>query len=145
MSLLARLDALYPLSSLETRFPGAHDPASIAYRQSLLFIAYLVEEHGESAVPRLLDLFEKGADGEQALQALSSRPASEVEAAFTAWVVRRASLFQAILSVVSLWTVAALLAVAAAVRYQIRKRRRLAQLGDGPSTPEVALPGGGRR
>jgi len=132
MSLLARLDALFPLSSLDTRFPGAHDPASIAYRQSLLFITYLVEKHGEQVLPELLDLFEKGLGTGEALEAVTSRPASEVESEFAAWVVRRASLFQALLSAISLWTIAALLAVAAVVRYRIRRRRRMDSLGDGP-------------
>ena len=138
MSLLARLGALFALSSLDTRFPGAQDPASIAYRQSLLFITYLVEKHGEGVIPDLLDRFEKGLGGEEALAAVASRPASKIEADFAAWVVRRASLFQALLSVISLWTIAALLAVAAYVRYRIRRRRRLASLGDEPAPDEPA-------
>ena len=136
MSLIARLGALFPLSSLDTRFPGAQDPASIAYRQSLLFITYLVEKHGEEVVPQLLDLFEKGAGGDEALEKVGSRPAGEIESDFAAWVVRRASLIRALLSAISLWTIAALLAIAAFVRYRIRRRRRMVALGDDPVPDE---------
>jgi len=138
MSLLARLGALFPLSSLDTRFPGTQDPASIAYRQSLLFITYLVEKHGEEVIPELLDRFEKGLGAEEALEAVGSHPASKIESDFAAWVVRRASLLQALLSVISLWTIAALLAVVAFVRYRLRRRRRMAMLGDGPAADEPA-------
>jgi hypothetical protein len=139
LSLLARVGAIYSLKRLDWGFPGGHVPLSTAYQQSLLFIRFLAERHGEAVVPRLLDRFEAGDWTDAALRSATGRPRKEVEEDFRVWLAGRASLWSALGSVVSIWTVMGLLALAAVARYVVTRRRRMAALGsdEAPGTPEV--------
>ena len=103
---------------------------TVAYEESLLLITYLVEAKGELVVRDFLSAFEAGEKPEAALARLTGLSAAELEADFRCWVLRRRSAFQAIASIFNLWTFCAILAVAAIVRYRVR-RRRLRQLSDG--------------
>lgn len=130
LSFLARVGSLYRLESLEHRFPRAHTPTTIAYQQSYLLITYLAERYGQESIPRLLDLFEGGASTTVALETIVKISADRLEEDFQSWVLRRRSLLGALASVVNLWTVSALLALAAIARIWLRSRRRLASMGD---------------
>jgi hypothetical protein len=129
LALLARVGGLYLLEDLESSFPGGHLPTSTAYRQSHYFITYLVERHGSEAVPRLFRDFESGKSVDGALQGLTGVSLTDLERAFEGWAASRRSLVAAMASVVSIWTVAALLAVLAIARYSLRRRKRLLELG----------------
>jgi hypothetical protein len=138
LSLLARIGAIYSLKRLDWGFPGGHLPISTAYQQSLLFIRFLVEENGEPVVPRLLDRFEAGDWTDAALRSATGRPRQEIEEAFRIWLARRASLWSAVGSLVSLWSIVALLALLAIARYVVTRRRKLAALGEAEeASPEV--------
>ena len=55
------------------------------------------------------------------------------------WLSRRASLWRAVASIVSLWSLMGLLALVAIVRYVLTRRRRIEALGSGelPEATEV--------
>lgn len=140
LSLLARVGAIYSLKRLDWGFPGGHVPVSTAYQQSLLFIRFLVEGHGEGVVPRLLDRFEAGDWTDAALRSATGRPRQELEEGFRVWLARRASLWSAVGSILSLWSLIGLLALLAIARYVVTRRRRIEALGPDelPEAPEVA-------
>jgi hypothetical protein len=139
LSLLARVGAIYSLKRLDWGFPGGHVPVSTAYQQSLLFIRFLVEGHSDGVVPHLLDRFEAGEWTDSAIRSVTGRTREEVEEAFRVWLSRRVSLWRAVASVVSLWSLVGLLALVAIARYVLTRRRRMEALGSGelPETTEV--------
>ena len=144
LSFLARVDGLYRLESLELRFPDAHELSSVAYQQSFLFISYLTVKIGQDAVPRLLDLMEEGASSGSALRKLTGVPLKDLETEFQGWVAARRTLGTALSSVFNLWTVCALLALAAIGRYWLRRRRRMAGMaaeeGETPAREPLSGP-----
>jgi hypothetical protein len=139
LSLLARVGAIYSLKRLDWGFPGGHVPVSTAYQQSLLFIRFLVEAHGDGIVPHLLDRFEAGDWTDAAIRSATGRTREEVEEGFRVWLSRRASLWRAVASIVSLWSLMGLLALVAIARYVLTRRRRIEALGSGelPEATEV--------
>jgi len=144
LSLLARVGSLYPLESLERRFPRAHTPTTIAYQQSYLLVTYLSARYGPESIPRLLDLFEEGAKTADALQTVTGIPLDRMEEDFHGWVLARRSLLGALASIVNLWTISALLALAAIARIWLRSRRRLAAMREAePADPEDRVEGEG--
>jgi hypothetical protein len=142
LALLARVGSLYRLESLERRFPQAHTPTTIAYQQSYLLVTYLSERYGPESIPRLLDLFEEGAQTSGALQAVAGIPLHQIEQEFRSWVLARRSLLAALSSIVNLWTISALLAIAAIFRLWIRSRRRLAAMREAERTEPETGDGG---
>jgi hypothetical protein len=127
VALLARLGRLYTLESLADRFPAAHKSTSTAYLQSLLFIRFLVESHGDGIVPRLLERVSRD-NAAEVLSELTAMPIDELERKFTEWVISRTSLLWPLSAVWNIWTAAALLAIVAIVRSRLRRRRVLRQM-----------------
>jgi hypothetical protein len=128
LSLLARLDSLYPLAKLAYSFPPGVETTSTAYRQSLLLMEFLVERRGPEVLPRLLDLYEGGAAPTAALQTVMGRPLAALERDFAFYAASRSSWFLALSSVVDLWTIVSLLALVAVALHVVRRRRRLREL-----------------
>jgi hypothetical protein len=128
LSLLARADGLYRLETLESAFPRGHQATSIAYQQSLLLVEFLASRHGETGIHRLLDHLEAGRESREALRELTGLEHAELEAAFFAWVRARQSLLGALAFLINPWTVAALLAIVAFLRYLLKRRRLLRRM-----------------
>lgn len=128
LSLLARTGCLYRLQSLEDGFPAEHRESSIAYQESLLMVLFLVSRHGEEGIHRLLDWVEGGQSCGEALTRLTGLSRDALEERFFAWVATRRSLVEAAVSLLSIWTLASLLALAAIGRYLWRRRRALRAL-----------------
>ncbi len=127
VALLARLDQLYTLESLADRFPATHKSTSTAYMQSLLFIRFLVENHGTDVVHRLLTQVSRDNAGE-VLSELAAMPIEELEGKFADWVASRTSIMWPLFALWNIWTAAALLAIVAIIRSRIRRRRTLRRL-----------------
>jgi len=142
LALLAHVGGLYSWATLEREFPRTEDPSAIAYAQSLLFFERLTARWGPGAIPTLLDRLEEGDDVPSALERLTHLSPAAVEADFRAWVAARQSLFSALLQGgLGFWWIAGLLAVLAAVRYLLRRRRyRRLEAELPPAEPGAAPP-----
>ncbi|MBI4601098.1 MAG: hypothetical protein HY721_03970 [Planctomycetes bacterium] len=144
LSLLARVDGLYTLRTLEREFPEGETPGSVAYLQSHLFVVYLVERWGDGVVPRILDELESGAPSARALEAATAVEQTSLEREFGLWAAARCSLLGALARTLSLWTLVGLLALGAVGRYVAVRRRRLERLDPagpalGPADPAGAV------
>jgi hypothetical protein len=64
----AALDEIPSLESLETRFPGHHDRASVAYARSAYFVRYLAREEGSEFFARLLERLRNGTEWKAAFE-----------------------------------------------------------------------------
>lgn len=128
LSLLAWLGLLYPVRSLEARFPADDVETSRAYGQSHLLILYLVSRRGPGVVSELLAAFERGATGFEPLEALGGGDLRGLERDYEAWVARRRPLLLAIASRLDLWTTISVLALLAVLVGWVRRRRKLRQL-----------------
>ena len=126
---LARVGGLYDLLALEKEFPPGHRGTSIAYTQSYLLVAFLVECHGERAILDVLASLEHR-ELREALSELTGETVGDLEMHFSSWLISRRALFWSLLGFVNLWTVAALLAIVAIVRSVLRRRRLLRTLED---------------
>lgn len=135
LSFLARIDGLFPLEALEHRFPPAHELTSVAYQQGLLAVELLVERLGEDHFLRLLA---EVARGESFLPALARLDRAPFERDLRLWVKARAGWADAFLSVLSLWTVVGVLAIAAIGRSWVRSRRAYRALPDAGEAPAPA-------
>ncbi|MGQ9590781.1 MAG: peptidase MA family metallohydrolase [Planctomycetota bacterium] len=136
LSLLAWLGLLYPVRTLEARFPADGVETSRAYGQSYLLVLYLVSRRGPGIVPELLDAFERGAAGVEPLEALNGGGLRGLERDYGSWVARRRPLLLALASRLDLWTTISLLALLAVLVGWARRRRKLRQLEreEGPSS-----------
>ena len=136
LSFLARTGGLYPLRELDFRFPGGHDATTVAYQQSLLFIQFLVERHGETVIPQLLDAAAAGDDSSTMLQRITGTSLEETEDRFHSWVARGQPLLLTILAVLNLWTLCALMAIVAILRNRRVRKRKLAAMAAEESESE---------
>jgi hypothetical protein len=128
MSLYARAGSLYSLESLENAFPRQHLETSVAYRQSLLMVLFLESRHREQGIRKLLDSIEAGTPTWKALRELTGLSREALEAEFFAWVASRHSLLELAGALLNVWTLAALLALAAIGRHVWKRRRALREL-----------------
>jgi len=141
IAFLAWRDRLYRLEDLETRFPReSHRIMTIAYLQSHAFVRWLEERGGRASIGEVIARVGEGTPFADAIASVYGRPLPALFASFRvdlarsfqplAWVVRSFSLF----------TLMAILALAAIVRHRVIRRRRIAALGDGPEIEETAPP-----
>ena len=128
ISLFARTNSLYRFRSLEDAFPEGHFPTTIAYKQSFLFVLFIVERHGDEAVSRLLDQLEAGTPHDRALRDLTGLEFDALEKEFYLWVAARWSLVVALFAYFNIWAVIGLLAVVAILRNIVRRRRGMRRL-----------------
>lgn len=119
----ARLGWLYPLTELEQEFPELHYPGSIAYQQSLMVVRFLVERHGETIIPDLLDGLEAGEALAERYRSLTGEDWATFEPEFLRWAAGRRSLIASLAALVDLWTLVTLLALVAIGVTVIRRRR----------------------
>ncbi len=141
ITVAARAGSLYRLATLEWAFPRHGAESTIAYRQSLLMVRYLVESEGEAALLRLLDELEAGQPLDAALHAATGRDSAEFERAFGAWAAQLHSLFGLTLAYLNIWALAGPLALVAVLRHWLRRRRQWQALAAAEEGGEPGEPG----
>ena len=124
----ARIGGIYPVVDLETDFPDLHLPGSIAYQQSQMMVTFLVERDGPDALARLLGELDAGTRFGDAYEVVSGHEWESFEPQFVGWLSSRRSLLEAIASFFNVWTIIALLALAAIARSFYKSRKLLRQL-----------------
>jgi hypothetical protein len=128
LSGLARIGGLHSLDALERDVPSTHDLATIAYQESLLLVEWIEGRWGSGEVGRLLDSVEGGGSFASAMAARTGLSPERFWAEFRLWLSGRRPLWEVLLHEVSLWTVAALLALLAILRFAVRRRRLLRKM-----------------
>ncbi len=128
LSMLARVGGLFSLADLEVSIRGHHQARTLAYRQALHAVNYLVDTGGEEILHALLDELEGGATFSEALERLGRDGVPTFEAGFREWAKERASLLRIVLSVVSPWALIGPLAVVACLVQWRRRRRQLSRM-----------------
>jgi hypothetical protein len=139
----ARIGQIYRVSDLETEFPNLHLPGSIAYQQSQMMVAFLVERDGPDVLAQLLGELDSGLPFGEAYEMVTGSAWEEFEVQFSRWLSSRRSLLEVIASFVNVWTIIAILALAAIARSVLRSRKLLRKLeveergspDDGGATP----------
>ncbi len=142
LALLARVGGLYPFESLQARFPPTHELSSIAYQESFFFVQYFVSLKGESQIPALIDAASENPI-DVAIRGLLGKDMARAEAEFHAWVLGQATWAAALASIVNLWTLSGLLALAAVLRHWLRRRRRLKVMAAAEVASDASEPGVG--
>jgi hypothetical protein len=123
----AALTGAIPLRELERSFPENPHAATLAYAQSVDFLAWLERTYGDDAVPGLVAALRSGATLPDAIFVVTGKPLAEVDAA---WSGRFSYAPQALLTLVGspdfMWFVSAVVGVAAMFVVRRRQRRRRA-------------------
>jgi len=116
-----------PLSELERAFPRNPHAASLAYAQSVDFLAWLERTYGQGAVAALVDAMRRGESLELAILGVTGQPLSEVDRAWSArlsgWSL---GAWQILGGQDFMWLVAALVGLAAMFIVRRRQRQRRA-------------------
>ena len=128
LSLLARTGSIYRLDTLHDAFPQGDVSTTLAYKQSLLFVLFLAERHGEQAIGAILDRLEGGEPSREVIEDVTGLSQADLEEAFRLWLVARRSLIEAVGTLVWPWTAISLLALVAIGRYLVRRRRALRRM-----------------
>jgi hypothetical protein len=123
----AALSGPIPLDELERAFPRNPHAASLAYAQSVDFLAWLERTHGAGSIAALVERLRFGDPLADAILAVTGRPLHEVDAA---WSSRFSHSPTAVLTAIGspdfMWFVAAVVGVAAMFVVRRRQRRRRA-------------------
>lgn len=124
LALLARAGRLYRAATLDQAFPAGHGATTLAYRQSSLMVECLVDKFGRDAIPDLLAALERGATADEAFRGTTGLSLAELEEAFPQWIANRLSLPRLLATLLAdPWLIVGLLAVLAAVRMGLGRRR----------------------
>ena len=130
LSALARLGALRSLVDLDREMPSSHDLASLAYQESYLAVEWLAGRFGPRWISGTVARMKEGLAFEKALEGVTGRSLADLQGDFRLWLKGRRSIWEAIASSVSLWTVVSILAVLAIARSLVRRRRALRKMAE---------------
>lgn len=133
----------FDLEALDRRFQGGHHSAASAYTLSGAFVRYLVAEHGERAIARILRRVARDESFEDAVQQALGVSLTELFHGY----VRHLNLWHKWVPVLSsttvLWFLISLLAVVAFKRRRDRDREILEKWDEEERQRLLALPGDG--
>jgi hypothetical protein len=118
----ARGNSLIPLASLAERFPEEVDLSTLAYAQSLSFIEWN-EERRPGTVRRILSALAGGQDFDSALRGSTGGDLRSLEAAWRSTIAGRHSFFRTFFSQLTLFSLLSIVAIAAYVRYRVKRKR----------------------
>lgn len=113
---------LPPLSALSGSFPKDEPGSSIAYAYSLSFVEWL-EEQRPGIIRRILAALGNRKPFTVALRETAGESLPELERAHTAELAARQSFLRTFLTQLTLFSILSLIALAAFVRYLIKRRR----------------------
>jgi hypothetical protein len=117
------------LDAIADGFPADPARAGVAYAESADFVAYLIEEHGEGAIPELVALSAAGAPLPAAVRGVTGEFLEDVEPDWARRYRRTSVSWTSLLSTGEAWWGAAGLgAVVGLVLARRRSRRRLAEM-----------------
>jgi hypothetical protein len=134
---LARAKTLSSLEDIERDFPAYEDEAHLAYVESLGFVSWLAAEpDGEAHLRALVREVSAGMSFPRAFERAFGAPVHGAELVFRADTAARYSLIRDLTERGSLYTLVALLAVVAFVRYRRQRARLLAAMGEPPAPPQ---------
>jgi Peptidase MA superfamily len=121
---------LIPLMGLEKRFPRDPRRAELAYAESADFLVYLMQQHGDDVLPRLIEASRGGANLSQAVYQVTGQFLEDVEADWKAqhstWNLRLTE----IAKLDWLFGLGAVGLVIAGVRRLRERKRRIEQMED---------------
>jgi hypothetical protein len=128
---LARMDGLYRISTLEAAFPEGHVSTSLAYRQSHLFVLFLIDRRGELGLRRFLSAIDASGSVASALADVYELDGARIEEDFRVWLSDRASIGTLLLvGLTRPWALISVLACAVVLIGALRRRRAWRQLED---------------
>jgi hypothetical protein len=134
---LARAGTLATLDELEDGFPLYAEEAHVAYVESLAFVEALAASPGEpEPIPRLLRAVAAGTPFPRAFERTFDAPLRGVEIGWRADLASRYSIVRDLFERGSLYTLVAILAIVAFVRYRRKRAHLLAAMGEPPPPPE---------
>jgi hypothetical protein len=113
---------LTPLASLTERFPDDGAAVSLAYAQSLSFVKWL-EGRRPGCIKAVLSALAEGRHFEAALEGAAGERLPGLEAAWCKKLAAEHSFLRTFLSQLTLFSVLSLIALAAFVRYLIKRKR----------------------
>ncbi|MEZ4242108.1 MAG: peptidase MA family metallohydrolase, partial [Myxococcota bacterium] len=132
-----------PLRSLEHGFPADPRKAQLAYAESADFVAWLVDEHGEEALPALVRASAGGASMRQAVRQATGQYLEDVEATWQArWAPRPGLELAALASGDWVFGLGAVALAVAFVQRRRRFRRRLAEMAREEALVDALLAAG---
>lgn len=135
-----RLGGLVPLRTLERGFPADPRRAQLAYAESADFVAWLVDEHGEEALPTLIRASAAGDTMRQAVRLATGRYLEDVEADWQArWAARPGLEVSMLASVDWLFALGGVALAAAFVQRRRRFRRRLEEMAQEEALVDALL------
>jgi len=135
-------DALIPFRDLARAFPADRHRAALAYQQSVSFIEFIAARCGEDAVPRILAQYQRLGTLGAAVRAVTGSSLSPLERTWRKKHRSRHPLLRLVIQSLSLFTLMALLCIAAFFIVRRRRRRALAEW-EAEDQPFTFHPGGG--
>ena len=130
---------LVPESELDREFRNArNDVAAICYGESRSLVDFIIDQHGEAALMRILEESRTATANEAFISALG-RPANQLYKEWRRWM-QRYVYWYSVLSGVALFWFTALLVFVAYARKRIWGRRKLAEWDEEDGTTPLDLP-----
>jgi len=130
---------LVPMTQLDRKFRNArNDVAAVCYAESRSLVDFIIAQHGEEALVRILEE-SRSATADEAFISALGRPASQLYREWRRWM-QRYVYWYSVLSGVALFWLMALLVFVAYARKRIWGRRKLAEWDEDDETTPFDLP-----
>jgi len=108
--------------TLSAKFPGKGEEISLAYAQSLLFVEWL-EKRRRGTVKKIISRLQRGEPFEAALRGETGQNLPYLQKAFFSELASEQSFLRSFLSQMTLFSILSLVALAAFVRYLVKRKR----------------------
>jgi len=130
---------LVPMGRLDREFQNArNDVAAVCYGESRSLVDFVIAQHGEDALVRILEK-SRSATADEAFISALGRPSSQLYREWRRWM-QRYVYWYSVLSGVALFWLMALLVLISYVRKRIWGRRKLAEWDKEDGTTPLDLP-----
>jgi len=118
-------NSLHDLGDLEVAFPRSEDEANLAYTESFLAVAYIIQQFGKQALIKLLQEVESSGDMEQAMRKTMGIGYERFKRDWMEYTKSRFSITSFIFSPGIVWSTIIVLFVIVFITKHQRNRRRL--------------------
>lgn len=119
-------DRLYDLEQLETNFPWSEEGADLAYAESFLAVAYIIQKFGKEGLMGLFADLREGMDIDQAMRRRFGIGYRKFRRDWMTHTKNRFSVLSLVISPPSLWAVVLGLFIIVFIRKRIQRRRMIA-------------------
>ena len=124
-------NSLLDLSDLEVAFPRSEEKANLAYTESFLAVAYIIQQYGSQGLSKLLQEMKSNGDMDQATRKAMGIGYQRFKRDWMEYTKNRFSIASFILSPGTVWsTIIVLLIVVFVTRHQRNKRKLVTMDGD---------------